>query len=120
MIAMKLKFTCLFLLLAAFSFAQQRPMFTQYILNNYIINPALSGVENYTDVKISNRNQWTGIDGAPVTTYLTLHGPIGKSDYRTTATSYDVPGENPRGRSFVESYKPAPAPSSWLWCYCNE
>ena len=89
--------------------AQQKPMYTQYILNNFIINPALSGIENYTDLKLSNRNQWTGIDGAPVTTYLSLHGPIGKSDYRTSVTSYDVPGENPRGRSFVEEYT-APAP----------
>ena len=107
--AMKIKFTSLFLLCALISQAQQKPMYTQYILNNYIINPALSGIENYTDVKLSNRNQWTGIDGAPVTTYLSLHGPIGKSDYRTTSTSYDVPGENPRGRSFVSEYT-APAP----------
>ena len=42
--------------------AQQKPGYTQYILNNYIINPAITGIENYTDVKMSYRNQWTGID----------------------------------------------------------
>jgi type IX secretion system PorP/SprF family membrane protein len=56
--------------------AQQLPHYTQYVLNNYIINPAVAGIENYTDVKISHRHQWVGIDGAPVTTYLTIHGPI--------------------------------------------
>jgi len=31
--------------------AQQRPYYTQYILNDFIINPALAGIENYWDVK---------------------------------------------------------------------
>ena len=87
--------------------AQQKPHYTQYILNQYILNPALSGIENYTDIKISHRQQWTGIEGAPVTTYLTVHTPIGKDDYRTTATSFAVPGENPRGSRYWESYTAA-------------
>ena len=89
--------------------AQQRPHYTQYILNNYILNPALSGIENYTDIKMSARDQWVGLNGAPKTCYLTIHSPIGKKDYRTTATSFSVPGENPRGQSYWENYT-APAP----------
>ena len=89
--------------------AQQRPHYTQYILNNYILNPALSGIENYIDVKISGRNQWVGLNGAPKTFYLTVHGPIGKSSYNTNPTSYSMPGENPRGRSYWESYTAAEA-----------
>lgn len=88
---------------------QQKPYYTQYILNNYILNPALSGIENYTDLKLSYRKQWTGIEGAPVTSYLSVHTPIGKKDYRTTATSFEVPGENPRGKPYWEDYT-APAP----------
>ncbi len=84
--------------------AQQKPHYTQYILNNYILNPALSGIENYTDLKMSARKQWVGLDGAPQTFYLSIHGPIGKKDYKTTATSYDVPGDNPRGNSYWENY----------------
>ena len=76
--------------------AQQKPHYTQYILNNYIINPALTGIENYADIKISHRHQWVGIQDAPVTTYLTFHTALGKKDYRTSATSYRVPGENRR------------------------
>jgi type IX secretion system PorP/SprF family membrane protein len=87
--------------------AQQRPQYTQYILNNYILNPALSGIENYVDVKISGRDQWVGLNGAPRTAYLSIQGPIGKSDYRTSATSFQVPGENPRGRSYWETYTAA-------------
>ncbi|MBA2249187.1 MAG: type IX secretion system membrane protein PorP/SprF [Chitinophagaceae bacterium] len=89
------------------SIAQQKPYYTQYIINNYILNPALTGIENYTDVKLSYRNQWAGIQGAPVTAYLSVQSPIGKKDYRTTATSFEVPGENPRGKSFVDNYTAA-------------
>lgn len=87
--------------------AQQKPHYTQYILNQYIVNPALTGIENYTDIKVSHRHQWAGIEGAPVTTYFTIHGALGKKDYRTTATSYSVPGENPRGKQYWEDYNAA-------------
>ncbi len=95
------------MLATAFAFAQQRPHYTQYILNNYILNPALSGIENYTDVKLSARDQWVGLNGAPQTFYFTIQGPIGKKDYRTNATSFDIPGENPRGKAYWESYTAA-------------
>jgi Bacteroidetes-specific putative membrane protein len=84
--------------------AQQRAHYTQYILNNYILNPALAGIENYTDIKISARDQWAGMNGAPRTAYLTVHTPIGKKDLKTTVTSFEIPGENPRGSAYWESY----------------
>jgi type IX secretion system PorP/SprF family membrane protein len=84
--------------------AQAKPSYTQYILNNYILNPGVTGIENYTDIKLSNRNQWTGINGAPVTNYISIHAPIGKTDLRTSATSFEVPGENPRGQRLWEEY----------------
>jgi type IX secretion system PorP/SprF family membrane protein len=91
------------------AFAQAKPSYTQYVLNNYILNPAVSGIENYVDVKLDNRDQWTGIDGAPVTSYFSIQGPIGKSDLRTSATSFQVPGQNPRGKQYWEEYT-APEP----------
>ena len=87
--------------------AQQQPHYTQYILNQYILNPALAGIENYTDVKISHRHQWVGLQDAPVTTYFTIHTALGKKDDRTTATSFETPGENPRGRSYWQDYEAA-------------
>lgn len=98
--------------ISIFSFSQQRPYYTQYILNNYIINPAVAGIENYTDVKLSHRHQWVGLEGAPVTTYLTIQGPLHKSDYeRETATSFHASGENPRGEAYWQSYTAPPAHS---------
>lgn len=94
---------------------QAKPSYTQYILNNYILNPGVTGIENYVDAKLSFRNQWTGINGAPVTNYLTIHGPIGKSDLRTSATSFAPPSldNNPRGPEYWKQYA-APSPHHGL------
>ncbi len=91
------------------TFGQAKPYYTQYILNNYILNPGITGIENYTDVKLSYRNQWAGINGAPVTSYLSIHGPIGKKDLRTNATSFQVPGDNPGGPKAWDEYAVSPA-----------
>lgn len=104
----KLLFLVVYFLVGRASIAQQLPHYTQYVLNNYIINPALAGIENYTDVKVSHRHQWVGIDGAPVTTYLTIQGPLKKSDYeRETPTSFHPSGDNPRGRAYWLDYTKA-------------
>ncbi len=85
--------------------AQQRPYYTQYIMNNYIINPAVAGIENYWDVKASHRLQWVGLQDAPVTTYLTVQGPLHRGDYdRETATSFHAEGRNPRGEAYWRNY----------------
>jgi type IX secretion system PorP/SprF family membrane protein len=103
----KFKLMIAFLLGCSMAKAQQKPYYTQYILNNYILNPALSGIENYTDVKLSYRDQWSGINGAPKTMYFSIQGPIDKQDYRTSATSFQIPGENPRGEAYWEDYTAA-------------
>src|SRR6476620_4511736 len=91
--------TILFITCTCAASGQQRPYYTQYILNNYIINPAVAGIENYWDVKASHRHQWVGLDGAPVTTYITIQGPLSKNDMddRENPTSFHPEGENPRG-----------------------
>lgn len=93
----------------ATGYAQAKPSYTQYILNNFILNPAIAGIENYTDIRCSYRNQWTGINGAPKTGYLTIHMPIGKKDNGTTATSFEKKGINPRGQEYWGLYEAAPA-----------
>ena len=100
-------FISFFVVSANLLFAQQRPHYSQYILNSYIINPAFTGIENYVDVKTSIRNQWVGINGTPKTIYLTAHTPINKNDYRETATSFHMKNSNPRGEDFTDTYNPA-------------
>lgn len=105
-----MKFKCIATICALYFSAavcgQQRPYYTQYILNNYIINPAVAGIENYWDVKLSHRRQWVGLDGAPVTTYFTIQGPLSKNNFqRVNPTSLHAEGENPRGKIFMEEYR---------------
>jgi type IX secretion system PorP/SprF family membrane protein len=88
--------------------AQQRPYYTQYIMNNYIINPAVAGIENYWDVKASHRVQWVGLQDAPVTTYITAHGRLKKDPYQSsTATGFRAKGLNPRGEAYWRDYTAA-------------
>jgi type IX secretion system PorP/SprF family membrane protein len=105
--------SCLMFIGSKHSSAQAKPSYTQYILNNYILNPAISGIENYTDVKLSYRNQWTGINGSPVTGYCSIHTSIGKDDSRASATSYEMQGVNPRGKEYWAEYT-APPPHHGL------
>ncbi|MGV8878530.1 MAG: type IX secretion system membrane protein PorP/SprF [Sphingobacteriaceae bacterium] len=87
--------------------AQQKPQYTQYIFNNFLINPAIAGIENYTDIKAGYRTQWTGLEGAPVTTYLSIQAPLGKNFLRGDATGFPQQGENPLGRSYTLNYRAA-------------
>src|SRR5476651_1798383 len=81
--------------------AQQRPQYTQYIFNPILVNPAVTGIENYTDVKAGYRSQWTGLQGAPVTSYFTINAPLGSNFIEGDATQSPANGDNPLGRSFT-------------------
>ncbi|MFC6998774.1 PorP/SprF family type IX secretion system membrane protein [Rufibacter roseus] len=76
----KLAHLVAFLVLLTPAMAQQKPQYSQYLFNNYLLNPALSGIENYTDVRMGTRRQWVGIEGAPVTYYVSGHTSLGMSD----------------------------------------
>ncbi len=104
---MRYKLTTFLLLLCCLQVhAQQRPYYTQYILNDFIINPALAGIENYWDAKASHRHQWVGINGAPVTTYFTIQGPLQTSGFaRETPVTVHSDEENPRGEAYYQNYK---------------
>jgi type IX secretion system PorP/SprF family membrane protein len=56
--------------------AQQLPVFSQYMLNDYFHNPAIAGTRPCFDAVSANRLQWTGITDAPRSYVLSLHGPI--------------------------------------------
>lgn len=83
---------------------QQRPLYTQYIFNNYLLNPAVSGIENYVDLKAGTRQQWVGLESAPRTSYISLHTPIGKQYNTNNPTSFSDRGDNPMSRSYVRDY----------------
>lgn len=61
--------------------AQQRPHYSQYMMNQYLINPAVGGTANHYDFRTGHRAQWVGAglnDAAPQTSYVSCHGHLGK------------------------------------------
>lgn len=46
--------------------AQQDVLYGQYVFNNAIINPAQAGIQDQNQWGVLYRNQWVGVDGAPV------------------------------------------------------
>lgn len=60
--------------------AQQLPQFTQYMLNNYITNPAVAGIYNYYQIRSNNRWQWVGLTDAPQTYSISAYGPHNRLD----------------------------------------
>ena len=63
-------------------FAQQDPIFTQYMFNNLYLTPAHAGVDGVTRFSAIHRSQWTGYQssfgdgGAPTTQMITFNTPI--------------------------------------------
>ena len=48
-------------------FAQQQNRFTQFMWNEYAINPAYTGALAYSPVQLTYRKQWQGFNGSPET-----------------------------------------------------
>jgi type IX secretion system PorP/SprF family membrane protein len=88
--------------------AQQKPQYTQYVLNNLLLNPAVSGIENYIDLKAGYRNQWTGLNGAPVTSTLSVSAPIGSAFVGGDAASMSAGTDNPYSPAYAQNYQAAP------------
>jgi type IX secretion system PorP/SprF family membrane protein len=58
------------------SFAQQQPLYTMYMCNQLIINPAYAGSREALTASAVWREQWVGLDGAPSTQVLSVHSPL--------------------------------------------
>lgn len=46
---------------------QQLPIYSQYLYNKFLINPAVAGSDGYTSFSLTAREQWVGYYGAPQT-----------------------------------------------------
>jgi type IX secretion system PorP/SprF family membrane protein len=66
----------LFLSLAVRVFAQQDPMYSQYVFNGLLINPAYAGTREVLNATALYRNQWVNIPGAPKTGVFSIDSPV--------------------------------------------
>jgi type IX secretion system PorP/SprF family membrane protein len=65
-----------FLILSLPGYAQQNPLFTQYMFNGLVLNPAYTGSHESMTATAAVRSQWTGLNGAPQTQVASLHSPL--------------------------------------------
>jgi type IX secretion system PorP/SprF family membrane protein len=56
--------------------AQQDPMYTHYMDNTLIVNPAYAGSRDALTVTALYRSQWVDFKGAPVNQTITMHAPL--------------------------------------------
>jgi type IX secretion system PorP/SprF family membrane protein len=50
--------------------AQQKPVFSQYMVDKFLVNPAFAGGNGYTTVNMTARQQYSGFTNAPRTVML--------------------------------------------------
>lgn len=71
---MRIIFTLLVFALTTTAFAQQDPIYAQYLMNPLIINPSYAGINNNMQANVGYRLQWMGLDASPST--LNLNGAV--------------------------------------------
>jgi type IX secretion system PorP/SprF family membrane protein len=54
-------------------FAQQLPYYSQFKTNMYMLNPGVTGTKRTLDIRMNDRMQWVGYDGAPSTLGFSIH-----------------------------------------------
>ncbi|MDX9929764.1 MAG: type IX secretion system membrane protein PorP/SprF [Bacteroidales bacterium] len=67
--------------------AQQLPIYSQYLFNKFLINPAVAGSDGYTSINLTAREQWLGYYGAPRTVSLSAQGRLLKRRFSITSRS---------------------------------
>jgi type IX secretion system PorP/SprF family membrane protein len=58
------------------TYSQQDPMYSQYVFNGLVINPAYAGTHETMSASALYRNQWVGLPGAPKTGIFTIDAPL--------------------------------------------
>jgi type IX secretion system PorP/SprF family membrane protein len=86
--------------------AQQLPIYSQYLYNKFLINPAHAGSDGYTSVNLTAREQWVGYSGAPRTYSLSWQTRILKKPHELKRTSSNKVSFRPKtdGRVGLGAY----------------
>jgi type IX secretion system PorP/SprF family membrane protein len=71
----RLIYIAILLLSATPSWAQQEPLYSNYLSNKMLLNPAYAGSREQLALILQGRRQWAGFAGAPKTEVLTAHLP---------------------------------------------
>ena len=86
--------------------AQQLPLYSQYLYNLFLINPAVAGSDGYTSFNLTAREQWVGYSGAPQTFSFSGQTRLLKRSYiiRQTRSKREVYRPKSDGRVGLGGY----------------
>ena len=94
------------ILTSFFYYGQQNSLNSQYLFNDFAINPAVAGTKNYTPLSLSYRRQWVGIDEAPISQNLMFHSYVGEKSGAGIHLFNDAAGPSKRtGLNSTFSYQ---------------
>jgi type IX secretion system PorP/SprF family membrane protein len=79
---LKIYILLVFTLLARGAVAQQQPIYSQYMMNPYLLNPAIAGYQGITEFNLTAREQWLGYSEGPSTYALSGQTRLLKTSFR--------------------------------------
>jgi type IX secretion system PorP/SprF family membrane protein len=62
--------------------AQQMPLYSQYMMNGFLFNPAVAGSDGYTTFAVSSRDHMVGFENSPRTNAFSCQGRILRSKFQ--------------------------------------
>lgn len=62
-------------------------MYSQYVMNGFLINPSFAGRDGYTTVNLTVREQWIGMTGAPSTYAVSFQTRILQNSFISKSTA---------------------------------
>jgi len=68
--------TILLITSISLAFGQQEAQYSNYQMNNFMLNPAVAGSYSYWNAKVGYRTQWVGMEGGPQTMFATVQGSL--------------------------------------------
>lgn len=77
----KLVYILTFVLAGNYVLGQQLPVYSQYLYNKFLINPAVAGSDGFTSFSLTAREQWVGYYGAPRTVSFSIQTRMLKRGY---------------------------------------
>jgi type IX secretion system PorP/SprF family membrane protein len=68
--------------------AQQMPLYSDYIMNGFVINPAVAGSDGFTTVGLAARDHMLGFDNSPKTNVLSFQTRLLHQNYKIHKSNF--------------------------------
>lgn len=80
-------FLAFILFSGSLAYGQQFPVYSQYMMNSFLLNPAVAGHEGYTAINLTVKEQWLGLDDTPSTYAISGQSRLLKNSYVSRSKS---------------------------------